>query len=119
MRKWVASTTLSGRLEWNSMLIEGDVVKGVQRLKAELDGDLISSGAGSFARFLVENQLLDEVMFWVNPTIQGPGDRPFHEGDPIDLKFLGSQSFESEVVLLRYQPAGRFAPKALGGASAE
>ena len=58
-------------------------------------------------------------MFWVNPTILRHGDRPFREGDPIDLKFLGSQSFESEVVLLRYQPAGRFAPKPLGGASAE
>ena len=67
----------------------------------------------------MEHGLVDELMFWVNPTIQGPGDRPFHEGDPIDLKFLGSQSFESEVVLLRYQPAGRFAPKPRGGASAE
>jgi dihydrofolate reductase len=118
MPKWVASTTLSGRLEWNSMLIEGDVVKGVQRLKAELDGDLISSGAGSFARFLVENQLLDEVLFWVNPTIQGPGDRPFHEGDPIDLELLESRSFNSGVTLLRYQPAGRFKPTALSGDSA-
>ena len=71
----------------------------------------------AFARFLVEHGLVDELMFWVNPTIQGPGDRPFHEGDPIE--FLGSQSFESEVVLLRYPPAGRFAPKPLAGASAE
>jgi dihydrofolate reductase len=118
MRKWVASTTLSGPLEWNSTLIEGDIVKGVQRLKAELDGDLISSGAGGFARFLVENRLLDEVLFWVNPTIQGPGDRPFHEGDPIDLELLESRSFNSGVTLLRYQPAGRFKPTAASGKSA-
>lgn len=115
MPKWVASTTLSGPLEWNSTLIEGDVVMGVQRLKAELDGDLISSGAGSFARFLLENRLLDEVLFWVNPTIQGPGDRPFHEGDPIDLELLASRSFNSGVTLLRYQPAGRFKPTTPSG----
>jgi dihydrofolate reductase len=55
MRKWVASTTLTGPLEWNSTLIEGDVVDEVQRLKSELDADLVTSGAGMFARFLVEN----------------------------------------------------------------
>jgi dihydrofolate reductase len=117
MRKWVASTTLSGPLEWNATLIEGDVVEGVQRLKAELDGDLISSGCGRFARFLVENRLVDEVLFWVHPTVQGPGDRPFHDGDPIDFKLLGSQSFNSGITLLRYQPAGRFEPLPVSGSS--
>jgi hypothetical protein len=33
------------------------------------------------ARFLMENGLVDEVMFWVKPTIQDPEDRPFHD-DP-------------------------------------
>ena len=113
MSKWVASTTLTGPLEWNATLIEGDVAEGVQRLKAEHDSDLISSGAGNFARFLVENRLVDEVLFWVHPTIRGPGDRPFHEGESIDLKLLGVQSFDSGIVLQRYQPAGRFAPREL------
>jgi dihydrofolate reductase len=111
MQKWVASTTLTGPLEWNATLIEGDVAEGVQRLKAEHERDLISSGCGKFARFLVEHGLVDELQFWVNPTIQGPGDRPFHEGDPIDLKLLGAQSFHSGIVRQRYQPAGRFAPR--------
>ena len=68
----MASTTLTGPLEWNSTLIKGNVVDEVQRLKSELDGDLIISGAGAFARFLVESGLVDEVWFWVHPTIQGP-----------------------------------------------
>ena len=110
MKKWVASRTLSEPLEWNATLIEGDVAEGVRRLKAEHDRDLISSGAGNFARFLVENGLVDELWFWVHPTVRGPGDRPFHKGDAIDLKLLGSESFESGITLLRYQPAGRFAP---------
>jgi hypothetical protein len=25
----------------------------------------------------VDQGLVDEVLFWVNPTIQGPGERPF------------------------------------------
>jgi dihydrofolate reductase len=113
--KWVASTTLTGPLERNATLIEGDVAEGVLRLKSELDRDLISSGAGKFARFLVEQGLVDEVLFWLHPTVRGPGDRPFHEGDPIDFTLLGSQSFESGITLLRYRPAGRFSPLGLGG----
>lgn len=41
---------------------------------------------------------------WVNPTIQGPGERPFPGGGPIDLEFLGSRNFDSDVTLLHYQP---------------
>jgi dihydrofolate reductase len=72
MPKWVASTTLTAPLEWNATLIEGDVAEAVQRLKDEHDRDLISSGCGAFAPFLVEHGLVDELMFWVNPTIHAP-----------------------------------------------
>jgi dihydrofolate reductase len=104
MPKWVASTTLSNPLEWNATVIEGDVAAEIRRLKAELDGDLITSGGGAFARFLVEQGLVDEVLFWVNPIIQGPGERPFPAGGPIDLELLGSRSFDSGVTLLHYRP---------------
>src|SRR5215216_815230 len=102
--------------QWSpNSLIEGDVAEGVRRLKSELDRDLISSGAGQFARFLVEQGLVDEVLFWVHRTIRGPGDRPFHEGDPIDFTLLGSRAFESGITLLRYRQAGRFSPRELSG----
>jgi dihydrofolate reductase len=105
MPKWVASTTLTGPLEWNATLIEGDVAEGVRRLKSELDGDLITSGCGAFARFLVEQGLTDEVQFSVHPTIRGAGDRPFH-GATVDLELLGSKSYDSGITLLRYRPVG-------------
>lgn len=104
MRKFVASTTLSGPLDWNATLIDGDVAEGVKRLKADLDGKLIVSGTGSFARFLVENDLVDEVRFWVQPSVQGPGERPFHDGPPIRLELLGVEQLDSGVALLRYRP---------------
>ena len=46
------------------------------------------------------SSLVDEVWFLVNPTIQGPGDRPLLDGPPIDLELLGSRSFDSGVTLL-------------------
>jgi hypothetical protein len=47
----ISDSALSGPLEWNATLIEGDVAQEVQIPKAEFDGDLISSGAGRFAPF--------------------------------------------------------------------
>jgi dihydrofolate reductase len=72
MPKWVASTTLTAPLEWNATLIEGDVAEAVQRLKDEHNRDLISSGCGAFARFLVEHGLVDELMFWIDRRSRAP-----------------------------------------------
>lgn len=103
MRKWVASTTLRGPLEWNATLLEGDIAEQVRQLKNDLDGDLVSSGLGSFARFLVEAGLVDELQLFVNPSIQGAGDRPFH-GATVDLELLEARRYDSGVALLRYRP---------------
>lgn len=105
MRKWVASTTLTEPLEWNSTLLDGDPAEAIRTLKADLDGDLISSGMGSFARLLVAENLVDELHFYVNPTIQGAGERPFH-GAKVELELLETRSYDSGVTLLRYRPHG-------------
>ena len=103
MPKWVASTTLRAPLEWNATLLEGDVAEQIRALKAEHDGDLVSSGMGSFARFLVQQDLVDELVFFVNPSIQGVGDRPFH-GASVEMELLEARQFDSGVALLRYRP---------------
>lgn len=78
MPKWIASSTLTGPLEWNSTLLDRDLAEQIRALKADQDGDLISSGMGSFARYLVAEGLVDELYFWVHPSIEGAGERPFH-----------------------------------------
>ncbi len=103
--KWVASTTLQGPLTWNATLLDGNVAEQIRALKSEQDGDLVSSGLGSFASFLVEEDLADELQFFVNPSIQGAGERPFH-GAAVELELLGVQQFDSGVALLRYRPHG-------------
>ena len=103
MPKWVASKTLREPLEWNATLLQGDVAAEVRRLKSEVEGDLFSSGLGSFARFLVEQDLVDELLFYVNPAIRGAGERPFH-GSAVDLELLEARQFDSGVALLRYRP---------------
>ena len=41
--------------------------------------------------------------FFVNPTIQGAGERPF-DGAAVDLELLEARGFDSGVALLRYRP---------------
>jgi dihydrofolate reductase len=101
--KFVASRTLQEPLEWNAKLLEGDIAQAVPRLKEELDGDLVVSGCGEFARDLLAQGLVDELRFWVHPALWGQGERPFG-GDPVRMKLLDSKAFDSGVTLLSYEP---------------
>ena len=104
MPKYVASRTLSGNLDWNAQVIEGDAVEGIRRLKDEIAGDLFLSGCGELARGLLEGGVLDELNLWVHPALGGPGTRPF-EGTPVplNLELLDVTGYGSGVVRQRYR----------------
>jgi dihydrofolate reductase len=104
MPKFVASRTLQEPLEWNARLLEGDVAEAVPNLKDTLDGDLLVSGCGELARDLLAQGLVDELRFWVHPAVWGSGERPF-QGETVRMRLLDSRTFDSGVVLLRYQTA--------------
>jgi len=53
MRKFVASRTLRGSLDWNATVIEGELTEGVPKLKEELEGNLMLIGCGELARNLL------------------------------------------------------------------
>jgi dihydrofolate reductase len=101
--KYVASRSTLGPLAWNATAIEGDAIEGVRRLKDEHEGDLVLSGCGELARELIQAGLVDELLFWVHPRIQGPGTRPY-EAATIPVRLLETKPFDSGVTLLRYQP---------------
>jgi dihydrofolate reductase len=105
MPKYVASRTLTGDLDWNAQLIEGDAVEGLRRLKEQIDGDLFLSGCGELACVLLEGGVLDEVNLWVHPALGGAGTRPF-EGTTLRLTLVDVTGYDSGVVRQRYRPAG-------------
>ena len=74
MPKYVGSKTLSGDLEWNATLLEGDLEDSVPKLKKEVDGDLFMHGSGEFAYALAEKGLIDEYEVYVNPLVWGEGN---------------------------------------------
>ncbi len=104
--KYVGSKTLSGELEWNATLLEGDLRDSIPKLKDQVDGDLFVHGSGEFAYSLAEKGLVDEYEVYLNPLVWGKGN--VHVlGDRGTVRFeLGDvKRFDSGVVLLTYSPA--------------
>ena len=82
--KHVASTSLTGPLEWqNSTLIEGDLHDHVRSLKEQQGQDIGVQGSISVVRDLFLAGLLDELILITHPVIAGGSYRRlFQQGDP-------------------------------------
>jgi dihydrofolate reductase len=104
MPKYVASTSLTGPLEWNASLIEGDLAAEVNRLKARHTGALVAHGCGEFAFNLVKLGLVDEVRFWVHPVVWNEPDRPFHGLGHVRMNLKDCTVFRNGVTLQTYEP---------------
>ncbi len=105
MPKYVVSSTLKDP-DWNnSTVIEGDVQAEVERLRQELDGDIVVHGSVQLVQTLVDRDLVDELRLMVFPVLLGTGKRLF--GDAGDKKRLGlveSKVVGDGVVILIYRP---------------
>jgi dihydrofolate reductase len=118
--KYVVSKTLD-ELTWNnSMLIKGEPVKEVMKLKGEAGQELQVHGSSNLAQTLIRHGLIDEYRLWFHPLILGSGKRLFQEGNaPVALRLVETRTTSTGVVIHVYQPAGKpalgsFAPRAPG-----
>ena len=104
--KFVVSTTLEEPLEWqNSVLIKGNVAEEIAKLKQQPGKDIGIVGSGTLVRWLLRNDLLDELSLMLHPVILGNGQRLFEEGgDQKALELVDSKTFRTGVVYLTYQP---------------
>jgi dihydrofolate reductase len=106
MAKYVGSNTLSGDLEWNATLLEGDLGDSISKLKDEVDGDLFMHGSGEFAYALAEKDLIDEYEVYVNPLVWGGGNvHVLGDRGTVRLRLNEVKRFDSGVVLLTYLSA--------------
>jgi dihydrofolate reductase len=104
--KYVGSKTLSGDLEWNATLLEGDATESIPKLKEEVGGDLFMHGSGEFAHALAEAGLVDVFEVYVNPLVYGEGNaHVLGDRGRIDMQLEDVKRFDSGVVLLTYLPA--------------
>jgi dihydrofolate reductase len=90
----------------NSEQLEGDLVEAVTALKNEPGGNIALSGSVSVVRQLLAAGLLDELHLLVHPIAVRKGMRLFDEGEtPIPLRLISSETFETGVLNLVYEPA--------------
>lgn len=112
MPKYVASRSLTGPLDWNATLLDGDLAESVSRLKDDHHGNLIVPCAGELARELIARELVDELWFNVSPYLWATGPRIFDEIGPVRLDLVNTTTFPSGVVRLHYRPSPSGMPSA-------
>jgi len=106
--KYVASTTLAS-VDWhNSSLLGGDVAAEVAKLKQQPGNELQVHGSGALIRWLLENDLVDEINLLMVPVVLGQGTRLFPEAGPdIALDLVDSRVDSKGVTIQVYRPNGR------------
>ena len=106
--KYVASTTLTDPRWANTTVLSGDLAAAVGELKAKPAGELQVHGSGALIRWLLDNQLVDEITLLVCPVVIGQGMRLFPDTGPdIALDLVDSRADSKGVTIQVYRPAGR------------
>ncbi len=108
--KYVVSTTLQNVDAWqNSTLLDGtNLVAEIERLKQSPGKNINVVGSAKLVQSLLREQLLDELRLLVHPIVVGGGKRLLEgETGQHPLKLVDSQTFDTGVLYLTYQPADR------------
>ena len=104
----MASTT-SFDPEWaNTTVLSGDVGDAIRELKAKAGGELQVHGSGVLVRWLLDNDLVDEINLLTYPVIVGQGTRLFPDTGPDRaLELVDSRATPKGLTLQVYRPTGR------------
>ena len=105
--KYVASTTLTAPRWEDTTVLRGDLAAAIGRLKAKPAGELQVHGSGTLVRWLLENDLVDEMNLLIVPVVVGQGTRLFPTTGPdIALDLVESRAFPKGITTQVYRPAG-------------
>ena len=106
--KYVVSTTVTDPDWAGTTVLSGDVAAGIRQLKRQHDGELQVHGSGSLVRWLLENELVDEMTLLTYPVVVGQGVRLFPDAGPdAALELVESHATSGGVTIQTYRPNGR------------
>ena len=106
--KYVASNTLTDARWAETTVLSGDLAAAIGELKAERAGELQVHGSGALIRWLLENDLVDEMTLLIVPVVLGQGTRLFPaDGPDMALDLVESRADSKGVTIQVYRPAGR------------
>ena len=106
--KYVASTTLTEPRWADTTVLSGDLAAAIGELKAKPGGELQVHGSGTLIRWLLDNDLVDEITLLIVPVVLGQGTRLFPDTGPdMALDLVESRADSKGVTIQVYRPAGR------------
>ena len=106
--KYVVSNTLTDPQWTETTVLSGDVAAAIGELRARPGGELQVHGSAILVRWLLDNQLVDEITLLVCPVVVGQGTRLFPDTGPdTALDLVASRATPSGVTIQVYRPAGR------------
>jgi dihydrofolate reductase len=102
--KYVVSSTLEDP-DWNnSIVLKGDVVNEVSKLKQELNGEIVVYGSFQLLRTLLEHDLVNELRLMIYPVVLGAGERLFGEiSDKKPMRLVGTRTVGDDLAFLTYE----------------
>ncbi len=108
MPKYVASTTLTGPRWANTTVLSSEVAAAVAELKAKPGRELQVHGSRILIRWLLDNDLVDEINLFIFPVVVGQGTRLFPDTGPDRaLELLESRAMPRGATIQVYRPTGR------------
>jgi dihydrofolate reductase len=106
--KYVASTILTDPRWTNTKVLSGGLAAAVRELKAKPGRELQVHGSGALFRWLLDNDLVDEMNLFTLPVIVGQGIRLFpHAGRDKALELVEWRATSGGVTIQVYRPTGR------------
>lgn len=106
--KYVASTTLTQPQWANTTVLSSEVAAAVDELRAKPGGELLVPGSGALIRWLLANDLVDQMDLLIFPVVVGQGTRLFPDTGPDRaLDLVESRATPRGVTIQVYRPAGR------------
>jgi dihydrofolate reductase len=91
-----------------STVLSGDVAAAVGELKATPGRELQVHGSGVLVRWLLANDLVDEMNLFIFPVVVGQGTRLFpYTGPDNALDLVDSRATPAGVTIQVYRPTGR------------
>src|SRR5437870_9386703 len=106
--KYVASTILTDPRWKSTTVLASSLVTAVRELKAKPGRELQVHGSGALFRWLLDNDLVDQMTLFTFPVVVGQGTRLFPATGPdTALEVVDSRVTPKGVTIQVYRPAGR------------
>ncbi len=95
------------KLPWkDSVLITGDVVKELKKLKKTAGADLLVWGSSNLVQTLLKHNLIDRMHLLIFPVTIGKGKKLFAEGtQPERFKMVEAKITSTSVLFATYEPS--------------